>query len=169
MSKRRYVVSRSRQNEYEADQGTPERWQHSAREVVSTELRGILAMRALEECALDRWLMVGAISRSEHEAGLKLRHDYIAGAVSLQASRVYDGVRGPTPGASWQSPAERRSEAGEGAYRRWRAAVQLLGQRLSLVAIAVCCEDGALAWHRREELRQALQLLQKHYGIPELR
>ncbi len=166
MKKRRYVQSRSR--EYgEIDHGTAERWTHSAYEMVQTELRGICAMRALEECALDRWLMVGAITRGEHEAGLQLRRDYVQGGVSLLANRVYDGVRGPTPGASWQSPAERRTGSAEQAYRRWRGAVQMLGQRLSLIAIAVCCEDGALVWHRREELRQALALLQKHFGIRE--
>jgi hypothetical protein len=101
MAKRRYVVSRTRHSQEAGhDHGPPERWQHSAREVVQTELRGILAMRALEECALDRWLMVGAIVRAEHEAGTRLREDYVHGGVALLASRVYDGVRGPTPGAS---------------------------------------------------------------------
>ena len=164
MAKRRYVNSRTRELEL-LDHGTPERWQHSAREVITTQQRGIHAMRALEECALDRWLMVGAIDRELHEAGLRLRADYIHGGVAMLASRVYDGVRAPTPGAAWQSPAERREGKSEYAYRRWRAAIQALGQRLSLVAIAVCCEDGALAWQRREELRQALELLHKHYRL----
>jgi hypothetical protein len=168
MSKRRYVMSRSHSDDYTSDYGTRERWQHSAHELVSTELRGILAMRSLEECALDRWLMVQAISRAEHLAGLKLREDYITGGVPLVANRVYDGVRGPTPGAAWQSPAERRTEGAERAYRRWRGAIEHLGQRGAVVAIAVCCEDGKLAWHRRAELRDILANLQKYYGIPEL-
>jgi len=163
MSKRRYVSTRYRSSDL-ADHGTPERWQHSAHEYVQTGHNGLLAMRALEECALDRWLMIGAITREEHEAGIALRRDYIHGQVSLLASRVYDGVRAPTPGAAWQSPAERRDGKAEQAYRRWREAVRAAGARLSVVAIAVCCEDAALDWARRDELRAALHLLQRFYN-----
>lgn len=162
---RRYVAHNRRLNENFVDEGTAERWQHSRREMVLTGQAGIYAMRAQDECALDRWLGAGAISSEEHAAGMKLRSDYHHGQVSMMAQRVYDGVRAPSPGASWQSPAERRSESAEAAYRRWRAAIRAVGMRLSPLLIAVCCEDGALAWPRRGELRLALQQLQAHYHV----
>lgn len=164
--KRRYVLGKKRREEEMsfADLGTAERWQHSRREMVLTERAGILAARALEECALDRWLAAGAITGDEHEAGLRLRTDYLKGQITLRASRVYDGVRAPSPGASWTSPAERRDGASEAAYRRWREAVRSVGQRASLILIAVCCEDGVIAWPQRAELRGALQTLMRHYA-----
>ncbi len=163
---RRYVMGKKRREDDMsfADLGTAERWQHSRREMVLTERAGILAARALEECALDRWLAAGAITEDEHEAGLRLRTDYLRGQVTLRASRIYDGVRAPTPRASWTSPAERRDGASEAAYRHWREAIRATGQRASLVLIAVCCEDGALSWQRRSELRLALQALIRHYA-----
>ncbi len=162
---RRYVMGkRLKVDECFADHGTAERWQHSRRELVLTEQAGIQAARVQDECALDRWLGVGAISAQEHAAGMKLRSDYHHGRVPLAAQRVYDGVRAPSPGASWQSPAERRGDAAEMAYKRWRHAIRAVGLRLSPLLIAVCCEDGALAWPRRGELRHALQQLELHYN-----
>jgi len=161
---RRYVMGRRlKLDESFADEGTAERWQHSRRALVATERAGIFAMRAEEECALDRWLHAGAISESEHEAGIKLRSDYYHGRVSLMAQRTYDGVRAPTPGANWHSPAERRSAEADASYKRWRSAIRAVGLRTSPLLIAVCCEDGALAWPRRGELRHALQQLERHY------
>lgn len=162
---RRYVMSkRAPLPQCFADTGTAERWQHSRRELVLTEVAGVVALRARDECALDRWLGAGAISAGEHAAGLKLRADYHQGRVSLAAQRVYDGVRAPSPGASWQSPAERRSAEAEIAYQRWRSAIRAVGLKLSPLLIGVCCEDGALAWPRRGELRHALQQLEQHYN-----
>lgn len=162
--KRRYVMGRRLSPQAcIAEAGTAERWQHSRRELVEAQGRGVYAVRAQDECALDRWLASGAISMDEHEAGLRLRADYHTGQVPLAAQRVYDGVRGPTPGAAWCSPAERRSEAAERAYQRWRLAIRAVGLRLSPILIAVCCEDGALAFSRRGELRLALQQLVAHY------
>lgn len=160
---RRYVMGR-RLDESFADHGTAERWQHSRRELVLTAQSGLYAVRATEECALDRWLAAGAISAEEHKAGLSLRSDYHHGRVAITAQPQYDGVRAPSPGASWQSPGERRSELAEAAYQRWRNAIRAVGMRCSPLLIAVCCEDGALAWPRRSELRQALQSLQRHYA-----
>ena len=145
-----------------ADHGPEERWQHGQRELVLTRYAGVLAARALEECALDRWLMVGAISPSEHEAGLQLRRDYVAGQVPAQVTNPYSGLRFGRGGA-WRHQAERRSEKAEAAYQRWRAAIRAVGPVASVVLIAVCCEDGALAWQRRFELRDALQLLERCY------
>lgn len=160
---RRYVAHNRRPQESIADYGTAERWQHSRRELVLTENAGIYAMRAGDECALDRWLGAGVITADEHEAGMKLRRDYHHGRVAQLAQRVYDGVRAPTPGAGWHSRAELRDDVSEAAYRRWRTAIRAMGMRLSPLLIAVCCEDGALAWSRRGELRFALQQLHKHY------
>lgn len=164
MGQRRYVMGRRLQAESCADFGTPERWQHSAREWVGTTQPGVLAAKALEECALDHWLRAGAIAESEHAAGLRLREDYQQARLSLLVQRAYDGVRAPSPGAHWSSPAERRTALGENSLQAWRKAVRAVGMRASVVLIAVCCEDAAIAWHRRSELRQALRLLEAHYG-----
>ena len=162
---RRYVSTRRvRMDESMADTGTAERWQHSRQALVQTGQAGIHALRAEDECALDRWLGAGAISEGEHAAGLRLRSDYHHGRVSFSVQRVYDGVRAPSPGASWQSPAESRSDVAEAAYKHWRSAIRAVGLRHSPLLIAVCCEDGALAWTRRGELRHALQLLERHYS-----
>lgn len=158
---RRYVMGKRLSESH--DSGSPERWQHGGHELVLTGPEGSVALRALQECALDRWLALGAITAPEHEAGLALRRDYVVGRVSLYAQRSYDGVRGPTPGAAWQSPGERRGDVAEAAYQRWRAAIRAVGLRAGQVLIAVCCEDGVLAWSQRESLRAGLQALIVHY------
>lgn len=161
---RRYVVSKAApQPQCFADVATAERWQHSRREMVVLENGRLLAVRAQDECMLDRWLGAGAISADEHTSGLKLRGDYHQGRVPVMAHQMYSGIRSTTL-SGWESPAESRSAEAESAYRRWRAAIRAVGQRHAALLIAVCCEDGALAWTRRGELRSALQQLEHHYA-----
>lgn len=147
-----------------ADYPTAERWQHSRRQLVVLEQGHVLAVRSEDECMLDRWLGAGAISADEHAAGIRLRSDYHQGRVPMLAHQVYEGTRSATLGG-WQSPGESRSNGAEAAYRRWRHAIRAVGQRAASLLIGVCCEDGALAWTRRDELRAGLQKLQQHYSI----
>jgi hypothetical protein len=171
---RRYVCARrgaSPQHDMGlADFGPPERWQHSPFVLVANphEMGGgaAQAAKALEECALDRWLKAGGLTKPEYEAGMRFRADYQHSAISLLASRVYDGVRGPSPGAAWSSPAERRSPAQEQAYKRWRQALaEVKAGEVVQAVLKVCCEDGQIGWQRRHLLQEGLQALQQHYRL----
>ena len=169
---RRYVQSAGRRKAnddaialLEPDYGTPERWQHSPRAYIGTEIKGVCAAQAEVECVLDKWRIVGGITQSEHEAGLKLRADYFYGQIPLRADPRYDGVRAKSVGAAWSSPAERRSPKAEHAYQSFRRAIAHVGTRSAMILIHVCCEDGDFAWQRRDELRTALQRLEDAYKI----
>lgn len=140
------------------DTGPPERWRHGTGE----KLNGG-GVRSLEECVLDRWLMVGGISPDEHAAGLKLRADYHIAKIRMLNTRQFDpDFR--LQGNFWQSAAEKRSGGSEDAYQRWGRALRHVGTGAAGLLITVCCEDGHWPWARRHELRAALQVLAKHYG-----
>lgn len=169
---RRYVCARRGAQPVpfgEADYGPPERWQHSRFTLVANPSEvdaGVQAAKVLEECALDRWLKAGGIAEAEYKAGMCFRADYQRSAISLLAGRVYDGVRGTNLGAAWASPAERRSEAQEQIYQRWRQALAVVktGEVVDAV-LKVCCEDGQIGWQRRYLLQEGLQALQQHYRL----
>lgn len=146
------------------DQGPPQRWQHSGREVVYSDQGRTSTLRATEECMLDRWLLIGAISRLEHAAGLRLREDYYDGQVPLYSQRNYLNPEFGSTG-QWLAPAEKRKPLAEAAYRRWREAIQAVGTQCSAPLLTVCCEDGTLPLNKRHVLRCGLQLLVRHYRM----
>jgi hypothetical protein len=163
---RRYVSSRRRPSlSATPDYGPEERWQHGNRTLVLTEEAGLLAARAVTECALDLWLEANAISAEEHAAGLRLRQDYQCGQVPQRTCRIYDSTHRPPTGTPWLSPAERRSPQAERAYRNWREALRTVGAHASSLLVRICCEDAPLPWSHRTDLCTALKRLQRHYRI----
>lgn len=129
-----------------ADHGTAERWQHGARDWVATEVAGMTAARAAEECALDSLHRAGVIDTAAHDAGLRLRGDFEAGRVGPRLAGSY------SPWSALHLPAqarEDRSPAQERAYRRWSQAIQAVGPQPSPAVVSVCCMGLPLYQRKR--------------------
>ncbi len=161
---RRYVSNkRNRPYNQHADYGTPERWSHSPWDLWETNQQGLLAIHALQECALDRWLLEGLIDEEEHAAGLQLRADYHDAKLTSKVCRVYDQINKLPPQGFWSSAAEKRSPQAERAYQSWRNALQSVSTLSSSLLQAVCCDDRELSSGQNAAFRFALKQLKTHY------
>lgn len=119
---------------------------------------------------LDHYVGRDHLTDRQFRAGDRFRADYFrAGLVPPLARRLGAPIDG---GPAGLTPSERQIAA----RQRWRRAITAVGQRLSPVLIAVCCEERTAAqWSNRQgrggeiegmtTLRLALDTLGDHYGL----
>lgn len=143
-----------------ADFGTAERWQHHARQLVITD--DAVVARNGEESVLDKLLVHRLIIATDHEAGLRLRHDYAAAKIEARVIASYNPARSLNRA---HDGGYVRSDAEEAAYQRWRDALKATGTAEGRVLTAVCCQDLLPLPVQLGLLKRGLLALCRHYGI----
>lgn len=147
------------------DTGPKERWKHGDETLVeATEKAGQSRIVVLTQDALDRYYKRSQLDRDKernrrlYDAGCQLRMDWSKAGMNPQTiGRYMDMVSG----GSIQGFSVMR----EGAYRRWRDAVQAVGPIASNEVITVTCLGEPVGKGAAMEiLRRGLGVLAKHYG-----
>lgn len=143
------------------DYGPRERWQHAGRALLPTEHAGVLAARALEECALDTLHLGGVIDALALEAGLRLKKDFHGAGMEAHVAGSYNPARvSYSPFAGY----DERDDEEEAAYQRWRHAMRAMGRCGDSVAAVACYEQWPDVLQAME-LKRGLALLIKWYRL----
>lgn len=165
MASRRAPVATDRRfrSKTAADYGPNERWQHSGRTLELTELAGVLAAKATEEHTLDVLVARGWITGQQREAGLRFKRDYHAAGLDPRLTGSYTPFRTNfSPFGSWSE----RSDPEESAYRRWRDALRILSPQAADLITTLACHDLMPHLKQAPLVREGLEGLRKHYGLP---
>ncbi len=148
----------------QSDYGTPERHLKGGDIVEElTERAGIRRARVTIETALDWYYANRKLDDDEpenkllYDCGVRLRKDWtVAGLEPNTIARYSDMVAD----GSVQGFADMREDA----YKRWRAAIKVVGPIASHEVIEVCCAGEKVGRIGLEILRRGLRQLAKHYG-----
>ncbi|MDD3182369.1 MAG: DUF6456 domain-containing protein [Alphaproteobacteria bacterium] len=120
------------------DFGPPERWQHAGRTIEVTDLAGSVASRTVEECVLDILYLQQHITKQHLHAALRFKSDFLEADMGAHLTGSYNPARVIT---SYYAGCDDRNEQQELAYRRWRGAVEAVGDMLCDCIITVVCHD----------------------------
>lgn len=153
-SDRRFKIKRISQ-----DKGPEERWQHSTQQIKHVEEEQALVAYVMEESIVDILCLHNLITKLEREAAHRFRADFMCAGLAPRTVASY-GPRADGGGAEHD-----RTEAEEGAYKRWRGAMVTMTGAVNGVVESVVCYEQMPATEKVAFLRVGLKKLIKLYGI----